>query len=665
MGSRDEHNSVHLATNGIINLYMSLQTHLITAFDSKSRQEKQNLISNYNPADVVKERLADLRRDYGRADIVRNGTYEEFNFLSLMDVVNRDRRAFNNHIDSPSNDPDDAWHANTVRPITRNKVISIAAHITASLMFPQVFAQNSRDDEDKASAQVMRDLNNWAANNSDYAHMFVKAVVKALVDPAAILYEGYAEVSRKIKEIQEDGSWTEKEVLDEVYSGFQNLLIPIEEFYIANAYESELQKQPFLIWRRVIDYTEARSKYQHLPEFKHVQPGVKVFYSDEQRGFYEMYDESLAGDLVEELVYFNRSADLELRVVNGVLMDDPDRPIQRKDKRYPFAHMGYEFFGGTDFFYFKSLVDKMSSDQDVIDTLYNMIIDGTFLQIMPPAVVMGDEEIDSSVIAPGMITTLTEESKFQTIDTNNNLNAGLTVLSKVEASLSESSTDPRQSGQRDGTTPPTAFEVARLEANAKTVLGLFGKMISKFVEDFGNLRLSTILQHMTVADGVETLGDTNRLAFRTFLLPVGEGEAGKSKKIVFDETTPTSKEDRRSQGLRLLEEEDRKQMEIVRVNPDLFRRRKYLFKVKADFMPEQSDAVKKALSLEAYDRLIQNPIVDPKAVTADFLIDSYRPGEAEKYLRKVQPQAEQQAKPGNSNISSQILNQAQAASMPR
>jgi hypothetical protein len=197
------------------------------------------------------------------------------------------------------------------------------------------------------------------------------------------------------------------------------------------------------------------------------------------------------------------------------------------------------------------------------------------------------------------------------------------------------------------------------------VLGLFGKMIAKFVEDFGNLRVSSILQYMTVAEGVEMLGDSNRLKFRSFLLPVSEGEAGKTKKISFDETTPSSKKARRSAGFKLLEEEDRKGMEIVRVNPDLFRRRKYLFKVKADFMPEQSDAVKKALSLEAYDRLIQNPIVDPKAVTADFLIDSYRPGEADKYIRKEQPMPEQQAKPGNSNMSSQILNQAQAASMPR
>ncbi len=644
---------------------MSIESHLLTSFRAKSKYEQRNLVSNYDPSDLVKSRLGELRRDYGRADLVRNGTYEEFNFLSLMDVVNRDRRAFNNHIDSPSNDPDDAWHANTIRPITRNKVISIAAHITASLMFPQVFAQNDRDEEDKGAALVMRDLNQWAADNSDYAHMFVKSVVKALVDPAAILYEGYAEVTRKIKEIQEDGSWTEKEIMDEVYSGFQNLLIPVEEFYIANAYESSMQKQPFLIWRRVIDFSEAQAKYQHLPEFKHVQPGVKVFYSDEQRGFYEMYDESLSGELVEELIYFNRSADLELRIVNGVLMDHPDRPIQRKDKKYPFTHMGYEFFGGTDFFYFKSLVDKMSSDQDVIDTLYNMIIDGTYLQIMPPAVVMGDEEIDSSVIAPGMITTLTEESKFQTINTNNNLNAGLAVLGKVESSLSESSTDPRQSGQRDGTTPPTAFEVARLESNAKTVLGLFGKMIAKFVEDFGNLRLATILQYMTVAEGVEMMGDSNRLKFRSFLMPVGEGESGKTKKIIFDETTPTTAKERRSAGFKLLEEEDRKKMSIVRVNPELFRRAKYMYKVKADFMPEQSDAVKKALSLEAYDRLIQNPIVDQKMVTADFLIESYRPGEADKYLKKEQPAQPGMAKPGNSNMSSQILNQAQAASMPR
>ena len=54
---------------------MSIESHLITSFQAKSSFDQKKLVSSYDPSDVVKNRLADLKRDYGRADLVRNGTY--------------------------------------------------------------------------------------------------------------------------------------------------------------------------------------------------------------------------------------------------------------------------------------------------------------------------------------------------------------------------------------------------------------------------------------------------------------------------------------------------------------------------------------------------------------------------------------------------------------
>ena len=267
--------------------------------------------------------------------------------------------------------------------------------------------------------------------------------------------------------------------------------------------------------------------------------------------------------------------------------------------------------------------------------------------------------MDSAVIIPGATTTLDEDSKFQTVNTGNNLTAGLNMLQKLEGSLSESSTDPITAGQAPEGTPATAFQVSRQESNAKTVLGLFGKMVTQWVEDFGKLRVNTILQHMTVATGAELTGNTTRLKFRNFLIPATEEAPGKTKKIKFDMDMPSDEKGLMSESYALLEEERKNGMTLVKVNPELFRRNKFLFKVKADFMPTQSEAVKKALNLEAYDRAIQNPILDQEKVTKEFLIESYRPGEADSFVQKRQS-PEQQIAGGNSNMTSQILNKAEA-----
>jgi len=598
----------------------------------------QEPLSQYYPDERCRERLAQIREECSVAQIIRNKSYTEFNDRALTHYIDDCQRAFNSYVPPGSPNPSESWKANTVRPATRNKVISIAAHVTGTMMYPNVVAQNDQDEEDRTAGATMKDLMEFSWEQSDYERTFIHAVIGALVNPVSIIYDGYCETKRCVKEIQEDGTWKEKKIIDEQYSGFINPIVPVDEFFIGDIYESNIQKQPFLIWRRVIDYNNAKLKYGDNENFKkYVRPGLRIFYDPGTRQFYEQQDDSLQGRLVEEMVYYNRYADLELHLVNGVLMDDPDQPNCRIDKNYPFIKFGYELFDEGRFFYYKSLVDKMKDDQRLLDTLYNMILDGTFMQIMPSLAIYGDEEAGSDVFVPGSSHVFGADTKVQPISTGANLNAGFNAIAKVESSISESSNDNLQSGL-ESSGNPTATEISRQEQNARVVLGLFGKMVKFAVEDFGKLRIPTILQYMTVGELMDETGDGARLKFRTILRPnkIIDGKK-KSRKIEFDMNLP-EKDTKAHKKLEyeMMKMEDENNMEIIKVNPELFRRMKYLVKVEADMLVQNSEAVNKLLNLEAYDRMKGDEYIDQLAIRRDFLFEAYKPGESDKYLKKAE-----------------------------
>jgi len=597
--------------------------------------------SEWQPDDATKARVASVRDDLRQAYQTMNRPYREFNDRSVIQVLNDDQKAFNSYVPPKSQDPDESWRAQTVRPITRNKIISIAAHVCAAIIYPEIYAENNDSDEDRFAADVMRILMEYVSDNSDYARKFVYGIIATLVNPAIILQDDFAEVMRLVREKAADGTYTAKEVVDEMMSGFQTHIIPVDEFYIANVYEHDVQKQRFVITRRFIDHADAQTIYGRFSNFRHVKPGVKNLYFDKEATFYEQYDANLRGYLDEEVIYYSRALDLKLMFVNGIMMTDCDNANPRIDKLYPFAKGGYEPIDEGRFFYFKSCVSKLGPDQDVIDTLYNMVLDGTFLSLMPPMVMYGTEEIDSSVIVPGTVTSMRETSKLEPIGIKTDLRGGMEAIQMTEKSIGESSQDDIRNGMGESG-DQTAYEIAQQQQNAVANLGLFTKMIGFLVEDFGTLRVGSILQHMTVADAESLLGDETKPKFKSYLVH-GKTEDGKkvSKKIVFDNTFPEDMSDdeysRRSFELYAKEQSKGGNQMIYQVNPGEFRNLRFRTKVTADTMGPKNRSLEKALNLEAYDRMIQNPVLDQQAVTRDFLVEVYKPGEGDKYISKGQP----------------------------
>jgi len=606
-------------------------------------------LSEYKPTEDEKKVRAMIIKHFTLGYATMEKPRVEFNDLSVRQRDQIDQLSFNtyqsNNGDSLPGDVINAWKSRAMRPIVRNKCISIAAHATARLIFPKVFARDSGNNEQREAAQVMRDLMEYAADQSDYGHYSLLRTITAMFSPASIGYTEYCETYRTVKEIQPDGSWKQARVIDPVFSGFQDKVVPVDQLYIENFYEPDIQKQAWLIKREVYSYSLAETKYNGKYEnFKYVRPGVQIIYNDANQSFYQVYDLMMRGEDVEEIVYWNRANDLKIIMVNGVMLTPHDNPNPRCDKMYPFDKYGYEVINNR-CFYYKSLAFKLGPDANIVNTLYPMIIDGTYLNLMPPMINRGGEKIGSNVIVPGMVTTLSSpEANLEPVRLSENLKQGLETLFKVEESVSASSEDPLQSGQ-DTPGSQTAYEISRMEQNASTVLGLFIKMISKHVKDFGKLRIGDILQYMTVAD-IDELEEGKPLSYKSFLLhdKLGNGKQ-KTKKIMFDGGLP---DDAMSEEAMLELSADtvemqggiKSDMELYRVNPAIFRELEFMTMLSPDILNPKSEDLERAYDVETYDKLIQNPIADQEEALRTFLLSTNPKSRSnpDKFIKKPEPQ---------------------------
>lgn len=581
--------------------------------DPSFKDKKINLgISAYQPSDKEKEIRGMILRHFALGYVTMFKPRVEFNDLSVISRMNVDQMAFNTY--QPNNgegfegDEISGWRSQAVRPVVRNKCISIAAHATARLIFPKVFAYNQDNDQDEAAGDTMEGLMEWAADRCDYSNTSLNAVMTALTDPASIIYTEYAEVYRTVKRpTEKPGEYKEETILDELLSGFQDQQVPCDELYIENFYEPDIQKQGWLIRRRVISYSLAEAKYHTYQNFKdYVRPGVQLIYNDANSSFYMMYDTNMRQEDVEEITYWNRNLDLKIILVNGVMLTTPDNPNPRQDKMYPFVKFGYEMINNR-CFYYKSLAFKVQQDANIINTLYPMIIDGTYLNVMPPMVAVGHEAIGSDVVVPGAVTTFADpNADLKPITTSMNLKTGLDTLMKVEESVNQSSIDPIQQGNATPGTQ-TAFEISQMEQNAKTVLGLFIQSISSFVKQYGKLRMSDILQYLTIAEASEI--DGLEMVYKSFLIPNSDGSG--AKKIKFDINLPTQMNDAQllEESYKVFEEQGgpKSKVSLAKVNPDAFRKIKYNLMISPDVLNPRSEELERAMNLETYDRLVANP----------------------------------------------------------
>lgn len=628
----------------------------------KTADPKKDKASLWVPTAKERDCLNDILKDFRLNWQTMHLPRPEFNDMSLYQRYVIDMLAFNTYQENDGNpmmeDRIGGWQSTAMRPIIRNAAVSIVAHQTARQLVPKIFAYNKENDEQEDAAKVMSYLVDWAREQANYPFMALYRNIAALYSPISWGYTEYSEVYRNINDgFNNDGSPKFKREIDEDESGFKHMPIPCDSVFFPNFYERECQKQDNLILRRVISYEKAKEKYGHMKNFEFVHPGIIVVMDDANQGYYQVYDPHMRQEEVEEVIRWKKCYDSKEVMVNGVLLSEPYAPNPRADHQYPFDSFYYlpineRCLGG------KSLVFSLQSDARLANEFYQMISDGTKLNLFPPTVTTGSEKAGSDVFVPGLNLAFADpEVKINTLRTadSQSLNTAQQTLEKIEASLHETSQDPIQQGQKPAGTPSTAYEISRIETNAATVLGLTIKFFTySHVIPYGKLLLSDILQNMTMPD-VDKLVADKGLAYKTFYVKEG-GRGNKQNKIVFDGGMPDEMTDEEKDAMSwmLLKAQGglKSNTTLWKVNPVLFRDHKFKFAVDADVLNPRSADLERAYDLETYDRAVANPVADQEKIFTDLLMvtNPKTASNPQNYVMKQQPlppdQQEANGQPG-------------------
>lgn len=583
----------------------------------KKADNKIDAISMYVPSDMERACLNELLVDYRNGWQTMHLTRPEFNDMSLYQRHIIDMLAFNTYQENDGNpmmeDRLGGWQSQAMRPIIRNSAISMCAHQTARQLIPKVAAYNNQDEQQEDSAKVMSYLVDWAREQANYPLMALYRNIAALYSPISWGYSEYIQTYRNIKDGKNpDGSWKYKKVIDEEESGFKHLPLAADQIYFSDFYQREVQKQDFIIWRQIMSYDRAKAKYGHFENFKHVQGGIIVTMDDANSGFYQVYDPHMRQYDVEVVIRWRKSSDSRDIMINGVLMTGAWSENPRGDHQYPFEAFYYlpineRCIAG------KSLVFSLQSDARLANEFYQMIADGTKLNLFPPTVTMGSEKAGVDVIVPGLNLAFADpDVKVNTLKTadGQSLQTTMQTLEKIEASIHESSQDPLQQGQQQGGTPSTAYEISRIEQNASTVLGLSIKFFTfMHVIPYGKLLLNDILQYMTMPDAEKITGDGG-LLYKTFYAKE-LGKTGKQNKIMFNPNLPDSmtEAEKLQISYELLKQQGgiKSNVTLWVVNPILFREYKYKFAVDSDVLNPRSAELDRAFAVELFDRAIAHP----------------------------------------------------------
>lgn len=620
--------------------------------------------SGYQPNDEVKKLWVRCQADYGVAWRLQHRPFDEFDGISLLQRAKRDQETFGAYVGAEYIPEHKRWRWRGRKNTARNKLIGLLSHMISGMLFPNVRAQNEQDEPDKETARVMRLLVESELRKAKYETRFLYMALSALVNPAVIVEVEYVEAVQRIKQRLEDGTIQVKEAVDNLLSGLNLNILPIDQFLIGDYFTGDVQRQPFVIKIRRLPWDTARKMYSGKyfengkDLFEYVEAGKTrvVMAGQEHSTLYDVEWTEADRYAVQELTFYYRDEDAEFTFVGGVFMGNTkdvynSNPFSHRRMSligdewcsipvYPFAKSGFEPIDPTGrFFYYKSGAFKEYWDDATQNKMHQLFVDGTYLEVIRPVFISGLAKADSTVIAPGATVGLPQGSDIKFADVNSNLPAAMNAMEKQEGDMSDSTLTPIMAGQLG--VRQTAYAVSAAVANAKIMLGLFAAMMADLITQVGELTKDCVIQHTTLGQLDATIPENLNMKYKAILVKGNEHGKEMTNRIVFSTAL---------MGVKMTEDE-KKQREFAmysripddvreyQVDPYRFARTQFTFFVDADNITEHAIGGIKARKDAAFQALANPlvwPFVDQENVINDFILEEHT-DDPDRYKKKQQP----------------------------
>lgn len=624
--------------------------------------------STYKPSEEIKKLFSRVQRDYQNAWALQHRCFDEFDGVSLLDRVRLDQQLFGAFVGAEYVPKHKRWRWQGRKQTARNKLLGICAHMIAGMLFPFVYAKNEQDEEDKMTARVMRILIEEHLRKANYEIKFLYIILSALVHPAVFVEIEYIKALQRIKQKLISGEYKIIEAVDDLLSGLNLNIVPIDEILLADFYTQDIQKQPYLIRVRRISWDIARKIYSNKyyeggkDLFDYVEAGKTriVIAGQDNNTLYDVDWTEADGNFVQEITAFYRDEDLEVTFVGGVYFGKQTNVYNSNPMRhrrlsfvnnewisipiYGFAKSGFEPIDPSGrFTYYKSGAFKEYWDDLGSNTMDRLMMDGTHLDVMKPIFMSGVAKADSTVMIPGATVAMPAGATVTPYQLGPNLVAAITALKEREKNMSESTQDKIMSGGADKGV--TAYATRQAEQNARVVLGIFGLMISDLVTQIGDLTKDCIINYATVGQLDSLVPEALNMKFKTFLANGKDKGKSVTNRIVFTSEymgRNMTKEDKNNIEWDLYDKSggEGSDQRLYKVNTYQFARCSYTSYIDPDQILRKSTGLDEQRKLLAFNIMTDPrviPFTDQEAVVNDFAIEVYGGDDPERYKRKITP----------------------------
>ncbi len=603
-----------------------------------------------------------VQADYQTAWRLQHRAFDEFDGYSLLQRAKMDQETFGAYVGAQYIPQQKRWRWKGRKNTARNKIIGILAHMLSAMMFPLVNAQNEDNESDKTTAKVMRILVEEHLRKADYQTKFLYIVLSALVNPAVFVEIDYVVAFQTIKEQLATGEVSITQAVDTFLSGLAMNIIPIDQILLGDFFTNPIQLQPFIPRINRIPYDQARKIYagrffvDGKDQFEYVEAGkTRIFMAgNEHSTLYDIEWTEADRNMVQVLTMYYRDEDLEVTFVGGIFMGNYDNPYntnpfshrrmsQVGDKWlsipiYPFAKSYFEPIDPTGrFAYGKSAAFKEYWDDATQNKMHQLLVDGTYLDVIKPMFITGLSKVDSTVIAPGAAIGIPTGSNVTPFQLGPNLVGAMNAMKKQEEDMSESTQDKIMQGAADPNVTATASIQAQNQA--RIFLGVFGVMIADLITQIGYLTMDCIIQHTTQGEVDATIPEYLKLNYKTILAKGKEKGKDITNRIVFTdafagkEMTPKQVDDYEWE----LWKKQGPDNVLYEVNPYKFARTIYSFYIDPVDITDTAmgnDKQRKLRAFQMFANPIVSPYVDMKEVVDEFVIEEYADGDPDRFKIK-------------------------------
>ena len=585
---------------------------------------KTEKIPDYVPTREEEEAIMEVFNTLDKGRSVISKPYNYFNNRNLLEVIDDWTKRWNGYI-PPMNPLLDQTQSQIFVNFTRNAIISYLAKVAMSPVKAKIIAVNKKTGiPDKAFADVLKDLNQYSLNAESGEKKFMEAAMECAVKGTVVVYEGYMKNDQKVRIPDEfdfkTGKYKWKEEKRVIFDNCFQQVVPLEDFYITNAFQSDVQKQPKLLWKTLTSHYEASMEFSHYKNWEFVKPGSYVTANDITSFYRETLLTALGKDQAEILKYYCRKENRHIIMVNGVILYDGVIPF--KDGKYPFGKTVNEPFG-NDFFWGNGHPGKYMGEQDLVNTFINLMADKSINSLVPTGLSSDlDDLVEDNVIQIGKIRKVQNVANWQWWTAPEVGTGEMNFFNQVLNLARESANTDAGYGATPKGGKQTARQILQKQQEVMQKLSFNMNFLEDLERDRTELRLSHILQFYSIPKMEKITGkgskEIQKMVFRDIQLnetKLSDGQSGsKVIKLVSKEYLNADKRQKLADELSITEahaELNGQNLEALAVVVDTFYDYNYEVQVVKNSSYEKNQALDQASRMEFSNWRI--PLATPPA----------------------------------------------------